>query len=131
MDASHRDRYQAAVDHLLHGRPDEAVEVLRAIVAELEGNLPDEVSLALGKALLEAGQAEDALPFFERILARGDSEIHAYVSLLAACAAASSGDAERAERWIGDVAIRDARFEHAARSLTRGLESGEPPRIRF
>jgi predicted Zn-dependent protease len=131
MDAGQRDRYRVGVDHLLHGRTAEAVTSLRGLLDEWEGEIPDDLSLALGKALLEAGSTEDALPHFERILAHGQSEIHAYVSLLAASAAASGGDLARAEPWIREVASRDARFEHAARQLARAPENAGPGRIRF
>jgi tetratricopeptide (TPR) repeat protein len=123
--------YLRGVELLLSGDAEQAVKVLRPLVAQ---DPRPELILALGKALLELRRGEEAGECLARIPActpPEDSGLHAYVRLLGAVASAIAGRTEEALRELDGAMRADPRLERAARSLKRRLEAGRPPVLRF
>ncbi len=123
--------YLDAVDHLVHGRVDEAAALLDPLVREAP---TPEAMLALGKCFLELRRGEPARACFRWIM-EGRQDIdpmfRAYVRLLDAFAMTFDGDAREAETLLDEVARSDPRLESAARSLRRQLGSGRPAVLRL
>ncbi|UCF09941.1 MAG: tetratricopeptide repeat protein [Candidatus Bipolaricaulota bacterium] len=126
-----RTEYSRGVDLLLAGEAEQAVEVLRPLMAQ---DPRPEFLLALGKALLELRRGREAGECLQRLLSPDPPDspsMRAYVLLLSAIAKALDGSPEEAMQVLDSVIETEPHLERAARSLKRRLEAGRPPVLRF
>lgn len=122
--------YVAAVEHLMEGRPTEALSLLEPIVqtSPAPGAL-----LALGKCYLELRRPAEARSCFRRLLdsAPAEAGFQAYVRLLDASGAALAGDLSGAEASLDEIVRIDPRLEVTVRSFRRQIQSGRAPLLRL
>jgi tetratricopeptide (TPR) repeat protein len=118
------------VERLTSGDAKGACEILRRA---MERPNPEAV-LALGKALLELNENEEALSHFDRILTEEkklEPRFEAYVRLLAGIARARFGPPEACRSHLDLAARLDPRLARAAENVRQDLEKGLRAELRF
>jgi Flp pilus assembly protein TadD len=123
--------YVAAVDHLLDGRPDDAIPILEPLASEIPSR---EILLALAKCYLELRRGSDAHHCLRKILQLEtpiDPGLRAYVLLLDGYACALAGDKEAAQEPLEQAPGYDGRLDATVRSLRRQIQTGRKPLLRL